>query len=169
MHIDNIVIKYLIIFFVSFLPITEVRGGIPLAFYFFNSDPYKLSIGVVTAVAGNLLVAPFVIYLLKYVDSFIRNSRAVPTAIRRLYIKILDYAARKSRGFEKYEAVALAVFVAVPLPATGAWTASLIAFLLGMDKKKALASIEAGVLGASAIVFITIFLGITILKKLFAL
>ncbi|MEM3998619.1 MAG: small multi-drug export protein [Ignisphaera sp.] len=161
------IIQYAMIFVLSFLPISEVRGGIPLAFFYFHEDFGKLALGIVVSVIGNLLVAPFVLYLLKYIDNFIRNYRLVPEKIRRAYIWVMDYVKRKSKSFEKYEMLGLAIFVAIPLPATGAWTASLIAFLIGMNRKKALISIEAGVIGASAIVAIVCLLGLEILKKLF--
>ncbi|MEM0026900.1 MAG: small multi-drug export protein [Ignisphaera sp.] len=162
-----IIVQYAIIFIMSFLPISEVRGGISLSFLYFHNDFGKLALGVTASIIGNLLVAPFVLYLLKYIDAFIRNSRLVPEKIRRAYTWVIKYAERKSKSFEKYEMLGLAIFVAIPLPATGAWTASLIAFLLGMNRKKALISIEAGVLGASAIVLIACLLGLAILKKLF--
>lgn len=165
----DVVIKLFIIFFVSFMPISEVRGGIPLAVAWFSNNTVLLSIGVFTSVLSNLLIAPFVLYLLKYIDAFIRNSRWVPRWVRDTYIKTLNYVQKRGRRFEKYEATALAVFVAIPFPATGAWTASLIAFLLGMSRKKALIAIEVGVLGASAIVFIATYTGLIILEKIFGL
>ncbi|MDK6029165.1 small multi-drug export protein [Ignisphaera sp. 4213-co] len=161
------VFQYITVFIVSFLPIAEVRGGIPLAFYYFYNSSSKLAFAVTLAVIGNLLIAPFVLYLLKYLDYIIRNSNVIPNRIRKAYLWVINYVKKKSMKFERYEVPALAIFVAIPLPATGAWTASLIAFLIGMEKKKALIAIEIGVLGASAIVLLTCLLGLTILKKLF--
>ena len=165
----DVLVKLVIIFIVSFLPITEVRGGIPLAVAWFSNDSTMLVAGVLTAVAGNMLIAPFVLYLLKYIDRFIRSSKIVPATLRSAYIKVLDYVQKKSKRFENYEATALALFVGVPLPATGAWTGSLIAFLLGMDRRKALIAVELGVLIASIIVFAASYAGIAILKKIFYL
>jgi uncharacterized membrane protein len=161
--------KLIIILLVSFSPITEVRGGIPLAVGWFTNNITMLGMGVFIAVLGNLMIAPFVLYLLKYIDMFVRNSKKMPKHVKSLYIKILDYVQKRGRKFEKYEIPALAIFVAIPLPATGAWTASLIAFLLGMNKKKALIAIELGVLGASAIVFTATYAGFIILKRIFGL
>ncbi|MCI4435748.1 MAG: small multi-drug export protein, partial [Ignisphaera sp.] len=104
-----------------------------------------------------------------YIDRFIRSSKNVPAILRSAYIKVLDYVQRKSKRFENYEVTALALFVGVPLPATGAWTGSLIAFLLGMDRRKALVAVELGVLIASIIVFAASYAGIAILKKIFYL
>lgn len=162
-------IKLLIIFLASFLPISEVRGGIPLAVGWFSDDVAMLGLGVLVATLSNLMIAPFVLYLLKYIDIFIRSSKIVPKQLRKLYIKILDYAQKRGRKFERYEVPALAIFVAIPFPVTGAWTASLIAFLLGLNKKKALIAIEVGVLGASLIVFTATYTGLIILKKIFGL
>jgi len=163
------IVELVIVFIVSFLPIAEVRGGIPLAFYYFHNDNLMLAIGVAVSAIGNLLIAPFVLFVLKYIDIFIRSSKFVPEKIRKLYIWVLNYVKEKSRKLKKYDIPALATFVAIPLPLTGAWTGSLIAFLIGMDRKRALIAIELGVLGATTIVTLTCLLGLTILKKIFLL
>lgn len=159
--------EYIIVFVVSFLPIAEVRGGIPLAFYYFHNDILRLTIGITISSLSNLLVAPFVLCILKYVDVFIKTSRFIPEKVRGLYLWILNRAENKSRKLKKYDIPTLAIFVAIPFPVTGAWTGSLIAFLINMDRKRALAAIELGVVGATAIVTLTCLLGLTILKRVF--
>ena len=60
----------------------------------------------------------------------------------------------KKDRIEKYEFWGLLFFVGIPLPGTGAWTGSLIAALIGMDKKKAFGAIVCGVFLASAIMYL---------------
>lgn len=158
---------YFMIFVVSFLPIAEVRGGIPLAFAYFHNDIQRLVLGIATSVIGNMLVAPFVLLLLRYIDIFIRNSHLVPKSIKNTYAQILSIVNKRSRKLERYDIPALAVFVGVPLPITGAWTGSLIAFLIGMDRRRALIAIEIGVLIATVIVTAVCTLGLAILKNVF--
>ncbi len=159
---------FIIIFIISFLPIAEVRGSIPLAFLWFRNNPNIFPLAIAIAIIGNLIIAPLVLPLLSLFEKKLIN-RYIHTKIGDLYLRIINRARRKSREVEKYGFLGLAIFVAIPIPGTGAWTASLIAHIIGMEKKKALASIELGVIGASLIVFSVIYLGIEILKKVFML
>lgn len=166
--IDPVALTYYgLIFLTSFLPIAEVRGGIPLAFYYFYNDLSRLVCGIGVAVLGNLLVAPFVLYLLKYIDVFIRYSTVIPQRLRETYLRILRYVENKSGRLKKYDIPTLATFVAIPFPVTGAWTGALIAFLIGMERKRALIAIEVGVIIASFVVTSICLLGSAILKKIF--
>ncbi|MEM0006277.1 MAG: small multi-drug export protein, partial [Ignisphaera sp.] len=69
----------------------------------------------------------------------------------------------------RYSIIGLAVFVAIPLPGTGAWTGSLVAYILGIDRRRALVAIELGVIGASLIVSLASILGIELVKRIFML
>jgi uncharacterized membrane protein len=149
------VVNYVTVFITSLLPVAEVRGSIPLALILFN-DFSKKVIAVILAVIGNLLVAPIALSILNYLDSIIRNSRYVPSTIRRTYVKLLERARREGVKVERKGLIGLTIFVAIPLPATGAWTASLIVFIMGFNKLKSLIAIELGVLIASAIVLVVV-------------
>jgi len=159
----------LLVFIVGWLPITEIRGAIPLAFAFFRNDPLQLLLGITLGIIGNLLIAPVVIPLLHYIERWIMNSKFSSEALRRFYKWALHIARHRAKNIKSGSYIALTIFVTVPLPATGAWTGSLIAYLLGMDRKRAIVAIELGVLGASAIVFAVIYLGIEVLKRVFLL
>jgi len=159
----------LLVFIVGLLPIAEVRGAIPLAFALFRDDSSQLFLSVTLGVAGNLLIAPIVIPLLDRVEKWVMHSKRSPEALRRVYRWVLNIARRRAKNIRSGGYAALAVFVAVPLPVTGAWTGSLIAYLLGMDRRRAVAAIELGVLGASAIVFTAVYAGLEVLKRIFML
>ncbi|MEM2007825.1 MAG: small multi-drug export protein [Ignisphaera sp.] len=164
---SSTLIHYSLVFITSFLPIAEVRGGIPLALYYFYNDSSRLVGGIAVAIVANLLIAPFVLYILRYIDSFIRHSRIVPETVRKIYLWILKHSENRGRKIKRYDIPALATFVAIPFPVTGAWTGSLIAFLIGMDRKRALIAIEVGVLIASLIVLSICLLGLEVLKRIF--
>ena len=70
----------------------------------------------------------------------------------RFFNWLFERARRRGRMIEKYERIGLALFVAVPLPVTGAWTGSLVAVLLGLRVKTAFISIAIGVFIAGIIV-----------------
>jgi len=166
---ENNVYYLAIVFIVSFLPISEVRGSIPLAFLWFRDNPNMLSISILIALIGNLSIAPLLLPLLSILEKYLINSKSkyVSKKFKDLYLWIIDRARKKSSKLEKYEFLGLAIFVAIPFPGTGAWTASLIAHVIGMERMKALISIELGVIGAWSIVLLATYLGLEILKKIF--
>ncbi len=130
----------------SALPFSELRGGIPLALLL-GYNPLE---AYVIAVAGNLLPVPILIYFL---NDLVGIAERVPP-LWRIYRAIVGRVERKKEFVEKYGYIALTLFVAIPLPVTGAWTGSLIAFLLGLEKKKAIAFISLGVSIAGVVVLL---------------
>ena len=126
-------------------PISELRGAIPVAIIGFHFPWYY---AYLLAIIGNFLPVPFI---LLFIDAFSRLLSKVS-----LFKKILDWlferTRRRGKMIEKYGGIGLALFVAVPLPLTGAWTGSLAAVLLGMKFKHALLSIFAGIVIAGIIV-----------------
>jgi len=135
--------KELVVFIISLLPILELRGGILAG--------YALRLPMITTVAysviGNLLPIPFIIWFIEHVMTYMKNHNIMKNIIE----KIEKRALHKSEGMANTEFLALMIFVAIPLPGTGAWTGALIAVLLKMDKKRALLSVCLGVLIAAVV------------------
>lgn len=134
----------------SALPLTELRASIPVA-YTVMADTWcwpwwKIYL---LAVAGNMLPVPFVLILLGPVSRWLSRWKPFERFFNWLFER-----TRKRAGahVEKYRAMGLAVFVAIPLPVTGAWTGSVAAFVFGIPKKLALPSILLGVITAGAII-----------------
>lgn len=131
----------------SALPIAEVRGGIPLGVAL-GLDPV---ITVLVATIVNILIF-FPVYfgldlLYKRVFARFRCARG-----------LMERTQKKGKPLiEKYGIVGLAIFVGIPLPFTGAWTGTCIAWLFGLDWKRSFAAIAAGVVIASAIVSLVVF------------
>ncbi len=159
-------LHYLLILITSLTPGIEVRGSIPLAFMLFNNESERFY-GTFIGITGNLLISPLLLTFLDAVDHVIRGSRRIPQILRTSYIKVLNYVEVKSVRARRYSFVGLLIFTAVPFPGTGAWTASLVAFIIRMSKVKAIAAIELGVLVASLIVLAATYLGLEILKAIF--
>jgi len=151
------------------IPVAEVRGAIPLAFALLRDNPQQLLLGIILGVAGNMIVAPILIPLLSFIERKVLDSSGKLRLLRAIYERGVAVARRKAKSLKAGSYIALSVFVAVPLPVTGAWTASLIAHILGMDKRKAVLAIEAGVATASLVVFTATYLGVEVLKRLLAL
>jgi uncharacterized membrane protein len=137
--------KILITFFVSMLPVIELRGAIPLGVSM-GLDPITC---LIVSLVGNLLPVPFIIVFIRRILDWMKtkSSRLVRFAER------LEKKAYSKRDIiYKGEIIGLILFVAVPLPGTGAWTGSLIAALLNIRLKAAIPAITIGVVIAGILV-----------------
>ena len=101
------------------------------------------------AVIGNMLPVPFIIVYIRQIFKWMR--RRIPR-LNRMVDKLEQKAHLKGQKVTKYKYLGLAIFVAIPLPGTGAWTGALAAAFLDMPLRRALPSIFAGVLIAGAAV-----------------
>ena len=141
------------VFIISMLPISELRGSIP--FGIANSMP--LWHVWIISIIGNMIPVPFILLFLQPIEKFFRRWKIFDYVID----KIFDYTRRKTRkSIERWETLSLILFVAIPLPVTGAWTGSLAASLFGLDFKQSLICIFFGIILASFIVTIAIMEGI---------
>jgi len=141
---------------VSMMPVSELRGGIPLGLILGLSpiETYLL------AVAGNFIPVPFLLLLLDEVGKIAERWRLTA----KLYSKIVERTGRRREIIERYGYPGLVLFVAVPLPMTGAWTGSLLAFLLRLNPAKAVFSILLGVIIAGVVVTTVSFTGISLAR-----
>ncbi len=128
---------------VSAMPFSELRGGIPLAIYY-GLDPLK---AYLLAVAGNFLPVPFLLLTLGLIERL-----ALKTPFAGLYMRIVERIERKKGIVEKYGYPGLIAFVAIPLPFTGAWSGTLLAFILRLNRAKALVCILLGIIVAGFVV-----------------
>lgn len=132
----------LIIFLISMTPLLELRGGL-LSAKFLNVD---LRMAFPICVIGNLLPIPFILLFIKKIFNWLKNTRFVK-AIDRFEQRL----RKKSESILKYETLGLFLFVAIPLPGTGAWTGAGAASLLEMPLKNSIISIFLGVISAGII------------------
>jgi uncharacterized membrane protein len=133
-------------------PISELRGAIPLAILEFDFPWYY---AYLVAVTGNMLPVPFILLFLTTATRILSRF----TLFDRFFKWLFAYTRRRGTLIEKYERIGLVLFVAIPLPITGAWTGSIAAVLLGMSFKRAILSIFLGVLIAGVIVTCLTLLG----------
>lgn len=143
--------KELLVFIISLLPILELRGGL-LAASLLGLKPLP---SYIISIIGNILPIPFILLLINKIIEKCRNSKN--KKLNKL-ARFLDKKVEKNRSqIEKYGFWGLAIFVGIPLPGTGAWTGSLIAGVLNMDRKKSFISILIGVFMASIIMMLISF------------
>jgi len=132
----------------SISPISELRGGIPYAL------AHGISKGKAFAacVAANIIIVLFLFIFLDTLHGFLLRFKPY----KKTAGFVLEKLGRRSKIVEKninrYGYISLALFVAVPLPITGAWSATFIAWLLQLERAKSFAAIAAGVIIAGIIV-----------------
>ena len=124
---------------VSMIPVVELRGGIP----FGVAAGLPVWAAFIAAVISNLIPAPFIIVYIRRIFQWMR--RRIP-ALNRMVDSLERKAHLKGQKVTKYKYLGLMLFVAIPLPGTGAWTGSLAAAFLDMPLRKAIPSVVAGVL-----------------------
>jgi len=134
----------IIVFLFATLPIIELRGAIPLglAFKMNFMDTF------IFAVLGNTLSIPFAFLFIRRVLNFMRKFKL----FKHLVENFEDKIAKKAESVKKYTQLGLLIFVAIPLPGTGAWTGAFIAAFLEMRLKDAFWPISLGVIIAGIIV-----------------
>ncbi len=138
---------------VSMIPVVELRGGIPAGV----AAGLPVWAACLAAIIGNLIPIPFIIVYIRRIFKWIR--RRMPR-LNSMVDKLEKKAHLKGGRVSKYEYLGLAIFVAIPLPGTGAWTGALAAAFLDMPLRRALPSVIAGVLVAGMVVSILTF-GVT--------
>ncbi|MCS7097519.1 MAG: small multi-drug export protein [Candidatus Methanomethyliaceae archaeon] len=138
---------YINVIIISLMPIAECRGAIP----------YGLINGMdVTTVAilsflGNIIPVPFILLLMNKLEAIILRHNN----LKKIYVKYINNLRKRSSNVvEKYGFYGLIIFIALPLPGTGAWTGSIVAHIFGIKLIKALFAIFIGV--AIAVVIVTI-------------
>lgn len=139
--------KLLMTFLISMVPVLELRGAIPVA----TAHGLDWRIAIPIAVIGNLVPIPFIIIFVKQIFAWIR--RKLPM-LNRFVDKLENRAKEKAKSdvLEKGVFWGLFIFVAIPLPGTGAWTGAMIAAMLDMKLNRAFPAIALGVITAGIIV-----------------
>ncbi|MBN2240927.1 MAG: small multi-drug export protein [Dehalococcoidales bacterium] len=137
---------------ISVLPISELRGAIPIAIEQFDFPWYY---AYIIAVIGNMLPIPLI---LLFLDKATVILGKIPI-FKRLLDWLFSITRKRTGLIEKYERIGLVLFVAVPLPITGAWTGAIASVLMGISFTRALVSIFIGVLIAGVIVTCLTLLG----------
>ena len=162
-EIPEMFISYLLTFLISMVPIVELRGAIP--FGTLVCDPaVPLVQAYIIAIIGNMIPVPFIFFFARKVLEWGSDKPVIG--------RFFSWCLRKGHsGGEKLKAktgkgiyIALFLFVAIPLPGTGAWTGTLAASILDLDFKKSIISVMCGVLVAGIIIGILSAVGINVLK-----
>ena len=138
--------NWLIVGIVSMVPLIELRGGL-IAAALLGMPLWE---GILFCLVGNIIPVPFILLFITPIFNWLKRTKL----FRPLVEKIEARSMGKSDKIKKAEFWGLVLFVGIPLPGTGAWTGSLIACLLNVDKKKAFCAVIIGLLLATTIMCI---------------
>ena len=136
----------LAVFLVSMIPVVELRGAVP----------FGMGLGMdwrtvyILSVIGNMLPVPFIIKFFRPIIEYLKKTKL----FGKLATKLHERSVKKSENVLKYKVFGLFIFVAIPLPGTGAWTGAAIAALLNMRIKHAIPAILLGVVCAGIIMML---------------
>ena len=137
--------KYLATLIISMIPVIELRGAIPIGVSLGLSHAEAMGISII----GNMLPVPFIILFIRPIFRWMTRKSG---KLARLAEKLEAKAEGKWDKIHRYQFFALTIFVAIPLPGTGAWSGALIAAVMNMRLRNALPSILLGVLIAGILV-----------------
>ena len=137
--------KELVVIIIAALPVFELRGAIPVAINMFHFSWYY---ALPLAIMGNLLPVPLILLFLNTVSRILGNIGFFDRLLHRLFAR----TKRQGALVERYKRIGLALFVAIPLPFTGAWTGALAAVIFALRFSHAFLSIIIGVCIAGIIV-----------------
>ena len=152
-------IKSLLVILVAALPISELRGAVPLAIGVYHFPYWQ---AFLLSYLGNIsFIIPVLLFLDKMAYTLMDRSAFWNKFLSSIFQKAKLRAKNK---FERYSEWALVLLVAIPLPFTGAWTGTIASFLFGIKWKRAFWLISLGVLIADIIVTGSMMAGIHIIK-----
>ncbi|MDP8239165.1 MAG: small multi-drug export protein [Candidatus Hatepunaea meridiana] len=127
------------------LPITELRGSIPWATFVLDMTWQQ---AIMWSILGNLIPVPFILLLLKPAEQYLSRWSIMDRFFQWLFAR----TRRRGKVVERFKAIGLILFVAIPLPVTGAWTGSVAAHVFGVKFLPALLCLIAGVCIAGTVV-----------------
>ncbi len=154
-------IKYLTVFFISMVPLIELRGAIPFAYGFKAADPsFNLLLAYILIAIGNMIPVPIIYFFARKVLEWGKDK----PVIGGFFTFCLEKGEKGGRKLQEKAGrglfVALLLFVGIPLPGTGAWTGTLAASILDMDFKSSILAVICGVALAGIIIGVLCTLGL---------
>ncbi len=147
-------LKLLYAIILTILPITELRVGLPIAILYAKENGIPLIIIFLFILLINLILIFLIFLFLDFLHERLMNLK--------FYKKFFNfYLKRFQKRVDKFEKrhealgfLALVIFVAIPLPGTGAWSGCLVSWILGLERKKSILFISVGIIIAGLLIFL---------------
>lgn len=147
------------VFFCSMLPIIELRGSIPLG----AALGLEWWMNYLISIVGNMIPVPFILLLIRKLIEWMKTTKVFAKFAAWLERKVEKNRSKLDKGVF----IGLILFVAIPIPGTGAWTGSLLAAMTEQKFWKAILAIAIGVMTAGVIMTLASY-GVVEFLKIFA-
>ncbi len=143
----------IVVMLLAFSPIGEVRVSVPVAIFGFKMGWGQAA---VWSLFGNLFVAPVAFWLYPRIEALIRRWHRTEALLDRIYART---RGKQGKSVEKWQEAAIALFIAIPIPGSGAWSGVLVAHIFGLPWQKTWRYFYAGVAAATALVTVLVTTG----------
>ena len=147
-------LRLLYALFLTIMPVTELRVGLPIAVIYAIDHNIPIFLIFLTIILTNILIIFFIFYFLDNLNSFFMKFNFYNRISRKFLKKFQKKVDKFEKRYKTIGFLALILFVAIPLPGTGVWTGSLLAWILNLNRKKSIISISLGVIIAGILVLI---------------
>ena len=138
----------------TIMPITELRVGLPIAIIYAIEHKIPIVFIFSLVILLNILVIFFIFYFLDNFHNLFLNLKFYRKFFEAYVKKFQKKVDKFEKKYQNLGFFALVLFVASPLPGTGAWTGCLVSWLLGLDRKKSILAIALGVLIAGSFILV---------------
>ena len=147
-------LKLIYAILLTLAPITELRIGLPLAIDYAKESGIPIILVFFLIIIINILLIFIVFFLLDTVHKFLMNFDNYRKGFDFYLEKMQKKIDKFERKYQKIGFLALMLLVAIPLPGTGAWTGCIISWVLGLERKKSIMAISAGVMIAGVLILL---------------
>lgn len=155
--LQNTIPPQVVVFIISVMPVLELRGGLLASFAL--GMPWLEA--YIICVIATILPTPFILLFINKIFAWMKKKSK---RLGKIALKMEEKGRKGGEKVKKYEKIGLLIFVAIPLPGTGAWTGTLAAAILEMKLKDAMLPIILGTMIAGLLMLI---LGYGILGNIF--
>jgi len=149
------------VFVISALPIFEIRGGVVIG-YALKLPPHSI---LLYGFLGNIASVTPLLLFLEPITNWLYGNRLADRLLHWLFAR----ARKKADQINRWGPLGLVLFTAIPLPVSGAWTATICSILLGVRRWRAIASIYAGIVIAGTVVYLVMLSGSALWKQILVL
>jgi len=147
-------LKLLYALILTVLPISELRLGLPVAILYAIENNISIMFVFLLVVLLNILLIFFIFYFLDNLHNVFMKLKFYRKIFKRYIARFQKKVDKFERKYNSWGFLVLVLFVGIPLPGTGAWSGCLVSWLLGLNRKKSILAISAGVLIAGILILL---------------
>jgi uncharacterized membrane protein len=147
-------LKLIYALILTILPITELRIGLPFALAYASQENLPFFPIFTLIVLLNIAVIFFIFFFLDHLHKYLMRINTYQKFFNLFLRRIRKRVEKFQKRYNRIGFLALVLFVAIPLPGTGAWTGCLVSWLLGLERKRSIISIALGVIIAGTLIFL---------------